>query len=165
MAQSNGPANIVEVKSFSVIGISCRTDNAKEASGQGCIGKQWGRLYSQGLLDKIPNRADKNTIAVYTDYASDKDGEYTYILGAKVKNDAGAPAGMVKVIVPTGRYAKFTSDIGPAQEVVFANWKKVWGTSKAQPEGDRLYKTDFEIYDQRASNPQKTQMDIYVGVR
>ena len=42
---------------------------------------------------------------------------------------------------------------------------KIWATSKAQPGGDRLYKADFEVYDQRASDPQKTQMDIYIGVR
>ena len=165
MAQSDAPANIVEVKSFTVIGISCRTTNAKEASGQGCIGKQWAQLITGDVLSKIPHREDKNTIAVYTDYASDKDGEYTYVLGAKVKNDAVAPVGMVKVTVPSGRYAKFTSDTGPAPVVVPANWKKVWATSKAQPGGDRTYKTDFEVYDQRASDPQKTQMDIYVGVR
>ena len=165
MAQSNAPANLVEVKSFTVIGISCRTDNAKEASGQGCIGKQWARLFTEDILDKIPDRADKNTIAVYTNYASDKDGEYTYVLGAKVKEDAVAPSGMVKTTIPAGRYAKFTSDTGPAPVVVPANWKKVWATSKAQPGGNRLYKTDFEVYDQRATDPQKTQMDIYVGVR
>lgn len=165
MAQSDAPANVAKVKSFTVIGISCRTNNAKEASGQGCIGKQWARLFTENILDKIPHREDKNTIAVYTDYASDNDGEYTYVLGAKVKNDAVAPAGMVKVTVPAGRYAKFTSDVGPAPVVVPANWKKIWATAKTQPGGDRLYKTDFEVYDQRASDPQKTQMDIYVGVR
>jgi len=155
---------VVDSPAFSVIGISCRTDNAREASGTGCIGRQWGRLFSEGLLDKIPDRADKNIIAVYTNYASDKDGEYTFILGAKVKPDATAPAGMVKVQVAAGKYAVFTSNQGPVQQVVPATWKRIWDTPKSQPGGNRAYQTDFELYDQRAVDPKNSQVDIHIGI-
>ncbi|HXM23809.1 MAG TPA: hypothetical protein VN948_21300 [Terriglobales bacterium] len=36
---------------------------------------------------------------------------------------------------------------------------------KALLGGKRAYKTDFEVYDQRARNPQDSQIDIYVGVK
>ena len=163
--KSSGSAKVIEVPSFTVIGISCRTDNAKEAAGQGCIGQQWGRLFSEGLLDKIPDRVDKSIVAVYTDYASDKDGEYTYILGAKVKGDATALAGMVKTTIPAGRYAVFTSEQGPVQQVVPATWKRIWGVPKAEPGGDRAYQSDFEVYDERAKDPKNSVMDIYIGIR
>lgn len=163
--QTSMPAKVVELSSFNVIGIQCRTDNAKEAAGQGCIGKQWGRLMNEGLLGKIPNRADNNIVAVYTGYASDKDGEYTYILGAEVKSDAVAPVGMTKTTVPAGRYAVFTSNQGPVQQVVVDTWKRIWAAPKTQAGGDRVYKSDFELYDQRAADPKNSQVDIYVGIR
>jgi predicted transcriptional regulator YdeE len=31
--------------------------------------------------------------------------------------------------------------------------------------GDRVYQADFEIYDQRAADPQNLQADVYVGIR
>jgi predicted transcriptional regulator YdeE len=30
---------------------------------------------------------------------------------------------------------------------------------------NRNYKADFEIYDERASDPQNLQMDVYVGIK
>ena len=162
--QSNIPPKVVALPEFTVIGIECRTDNAKEADGKGCIGQQWGRIFSEVLLDKIPDRVDKNIIAVYTDYASDKDGEYTFILGAKVKTGAMAPEGMVKTTVPAGRYAVFTSEKGPVQEVVPATWKRIWTIPKGVPGSSRAYKSDFELYDQRAADPKSSQVDIYIGI-
>src|ERR1700751_955484 len=85
---------VVERGAFTVVGIAARTSNPREMSADGIIGKQWGRLMQEGLLAKIPNKADSNIVAVYTDYASDHNGEYTYVLGARVKSDEAGPTGM-----------------------------------------------------------------------
>lgn len=164
MSQTNETSRVREIPSFTVIGIECRTTNAKEMSEQGCIGRQWGRLMSEGLLAKIPDRVDQDIVALYTDYASDKDGEYTYVLGARVKADATAPAGMVKKTVPAARYAVFTSEKGPAPQVVPQTWMRIWKTPKGQPGGDRAYQTDFELYDRRAADPNNSEVDVYVGI-
>lgn len=163
--QTHPAAKIVAVDAFDVIGIKCHTSNANEASGKGCIGQQWEHLMSDGLLQKIPSRSDNNIVAVYTDYASDKDGEYTYILGAKVKPGTTAPSGMVKTTIKAGRFAIFTSDKGPVQQVVPTNWKRIWELPKSQPGGDRLYQSDFELYDERAADPKSAEMDIFIRVR
>jgi len=163
--QSHPAAKIVTIHNFDVIGIEGRTNNANEASGKGCIGRQWQRLMSEGVSQKIPGRADNNTVAVYTDYASDKDGDYTYILGAKVKPGTSAPPGMIKTTVNAGRFALFTSDAGPAQQVVGAAWKRIWELPKTQPGGNRLYQSDFELYDERAADPKNTTMEIFVRIR
>lgn len=163
--QTHAGAKTVTVDAFDVIGITCRTNNANEALGKGCIGRQWEHLMSEGLLQKIPGRSDNNIAAVYTDYASDKDGDYTYILGAKVKPGTTAPPGMVITTVKAGRFAVFTSDKGPVQQVVPANWKRIWELPKSQPGGDRLYQSDFEVYDERAADPKNTEMDIFIRVR
>jgi predicted transcriptional regulator YdeE len=156
---------VVNQTSFTVIGISARTNNAKEMTAEGVIGKQWNRLVQGGLLNKIPNRADNSVIAVYTDYASDHNGDYTFIVGAKVSSDANVPDGMVARKVLAGKYAVFTSEKGPAPKVVPQVWMKINSLPKSAVGGDRVYVTDFELYDERAADPQNLQMDIYIGIK
>ena len=156
---------VVSQAEFTVVGIAARTSNAREATAAGVIGKQWGRFMKEGVLAKIPNKVDSVIVAVYTDYASDKDGEYTYLLGARVKSDYDIPDGMVARRVPAGRYAVFTSEKGPAARVVTETWKRIWAAPKSTPGGNRAYKADFEVYDERAADPQNMQVDVYVGVK
>ena len=156
---------IVEKEGFTVIGISARTSNAKEVTDQGVIGKMWARLFQEGVLAKIPNKADRNIVAVYTDYASDHNGEYTYLLGARVTSDSEVPAGMVAKKIPGQKFGVFTSDKGPAQKVVPQVWMKIDSLPGTAVGGNRLYKADFEIYDERASDPENLQIDVYVGIK
>ena len=167
VAAGDTPMNpkVVQQAAFTVVGIAVRTSNAAEMTADGAIGKEWGRFMQEGVLGKIPNKADKNIVAVYTDYASDKDGEYTYLLGARVTSDSDVPAGMVAKKIPAGRYAVFTSEKGPAPKVVAEVWRRIWAQPKSVPGGDRAYKADFEIYDERAADPQNMQMDVYVGIK
>lgn len=155
----------VQQDGFAVVGIAVRTSNAEQMTEARPIGKQWERLFKEGVLAAIPNKADGNILALYSEYASDKDGEYTYLLGARVTNVENAPAGMVVKNVPAGRYAVFTSERGPVQKVVVEMWRRVWETPKSALGGDRTYKTDFELYDQRAKNPADSVVDLYVAVR
>jgi len=155
----------VQQETFTVVGISVRTSNAEQMTAARPIGKQWERLFQAGLLAAIPNKADAKIIAVYSDYASDKDGEYNYLLGARVTTMGSLPAGMVAKNIPAGRYAVFTSERGPVQKVVVEMWQRVWATPKSQLGGDRAYKADFEVYDQRAQNPADSVVDLYLGVR
>ncbi len=156
---------IVQQEGFTVVGIAVRTSNAKEATPESAIGKQWARLMGEKLLDKIPNKADGNIVALYTEYASDKDGEYTYLLGARVTKVESVPSGMIAKHVLAGRYAMFTSEEGPVQKVVVEMWRRVWTTPKSELGSERAYKADFEIYDQRAQNPADSIVDLYVGIR
>lgn len=150
---------------FTLIGIAVRTSNAKEMTADGLIGKQWARLFQEGILENIPNKADSSVIAVYTDYAGDHNGEYTYVLGARVTSDAKVPAGMVAKKIPSGKFAVFTSEKGPAPQVVPALWMKINSLPKDAVGADRVYKADYEVYDERARDPQNLQIDVYIGVR
>lgn len=152
-------------EAFMVVGIAARTNNAKEAGPDGVIGKQWARFFSEGVAAKIPNRADGNIVAVYTDYASDVNGDYTFLLGVRVTKAESVPDGMVAKTVPAGRYAVFTSERGPVPQIDVDLWKKVWATPKSALGGERAYKADFELYDQRAQNRTDSVMEIHIGVR
>jgi len=160
VASAPGADKVVHQEAFRVIGIAARTSNAKEATPEGVIGRFWARLAKEELLEKIPHKEDRNVIAVYTDYADGKDSEYTYILGARVTTLENIPPGMIGKRVPAGRYAVFTSPKGPADKMVPETWRRIW----AAPGLRRKYQTDFELYDERAQNPQSAVVDIYVGI-
>ena len=143
-------SNIVEQPEFMVAGIAARTSNAREMTADGVIGKIWARLMQEDVLAKIPNKADASIVAVYTDYASDKDGEYLYLLGARVTSDAGLPAGVVAKKIPAGKFAVFTTEKGPGPKVVPETWIQINSLPKSTVGGDRVYRADYEIYDERA---------------
>ncbi len=156
---------VVEETGFTVVGISIRTNNAKETSGKGVIPQRWDRFMKEGLLNTIPNKVDSNILAVYTDYENDANGEYTFMIGAKVSSADGVPPGMVAKKVPAGRYAVFTSEKGFVGKVVPQTWNRIYTAPKSSPGGNRAYRADFEVYDQRAADPQNAQVDIYVGIK
>ncbi len=156
---------VMQQDAFIVVGISARTSNAREMTADGVIGKEWGRLMQEGLLGKIPNKADSNIVAVYTDYASDHDGEYTFLLGARVKSADDVPVGMVVRKIPAGTYAVFTSAKGPAAKVVPELWMRINSLPKTAVGGDRVYGADYEVYDERAADPGNVMVDVYVGMR
>jgi predicted transcriptional regulator YdeE len=157
------PRVVIQVQ-FTVVGIAVRTSNTKEATADGVIGKQWERLMKERLLAKIPNKVDSAIVAIYTDYDSDKNGEYTYVLGAKVSSARKVPAGMVAKKIPAGRYAVFTTEKGPSAKVVPEAWMRINSLPKSAVGGDRVYRADFEIYGERAADPQNMQAEVYVGI-
>jgi predicted transcriptional regulator YdeE len=158
---------IVYQEEFQVVGIEASTNNTKEAGQDAIIGKLWQQFLSEGLLNKIPGRVDHSIIAVYTDYATDWRGQYTFILGAKVQPvpNPVIPEGMVVKTVPAGKYAVFTSERGPVAKVVVETWKRIWAYYQSPANGQRAYGADFEVYDQRAADPNNAEVDIYVGVK
>jgi predicted transcriptional regulator YdeE len=167
-AQDAMNPRIVDAKQFQIVGIEVSTNNAKEAGPDAVIGKQWRRFMDEGLLNKIPGRVDQSIIAVYTDFTSDAHGEYTFVLGAKVQPTPvpKIPEGMIVKSVPKGKYAVFTTPRGPAAKVVPETWKQIWAYYESpQHQGQRAYATDYEIYDNRATDPNNAQVDIYVGLK
>jgi predicted transcriptional regulator YdeE len=151
---------IVSEATFLVAGIAARTSNAREMSGAGIIGKLWERFIRENIAATIPERSDSALVAVYTDYASDKDGEYTFLIGCRVKPAAEIPEEMVAKSIPAGRYAVFLSESGPVGEVVMKTWQRIWSA-----EIDRAYRADYEVYDERARDPGNARVEVHVGIR
>jgi predicted transcriptional regulator YdeE len=157
---------LLEQKECFVIGIEARTNNTKEMSGEGVIPRQWERFYKERILDRIKDRADSSVLAFYTEYASGRKGDYTFVIGARVSKVAGVPEGLVLKKIPAGHYAVFESAKGPLNQVVPQAWMGIWEMEdKRQLGGDRVYGADFEVYDQRASDPHNAVVEIHVGVK
>lgn len=158
---------LVQQDGFEVVGIMASTNNAKEAGQDAIIGKQWQAFIRGNLLERIPDRLDQEVLAVYTDYTSDANGQYSFILGARVRPviNPSVPEGMVVKTIPAGRYAVFTSERGPVAKVTVDTWKQIWSYYQTLSNGTRVYLADFEVYDQRAADPNNAQVDIYIGVK
>jgi predicted transcriptional regulator YdeE len=149
---------------FTVVGIEVRTNNQKEAGGNGLIPQMWQRTMQEGLLENIPHRADNNFTVVYTNYASDQTGEYTYVLGVRVSAVDKIPDGMMRVDVPAGKYAIVDSDTGPLPEVIPKVWQRIWTMPAAELGGQRAFKADYEVYPE-GFDWQNAQIAVYLGLK
>lgn len=151
--------------SFFVAGYTARTNNAAEAGGHGKIGPLWQRWFAEDLGAKIPSRVGNDILAVYSDYANDENGDYTYLLGVHVSSVENLPQGLSYRKIAAGRYAIFTTETGPAMRVVPAAWQKIWAAPASEMGGKRAFLTDFEVYGERAADPQHAQIEIHIGVQ
>jgi predicted transcriptional regulator YdeE len=159
------PPRTITEEPFYVAGYQVRTNNMNEMNGRSEIGPLWERFYRQSLGAQIPHRADAATIVVYSDYASDENGDYNYLLGARVSAVDHLPASMsFRRIVP-GHYTVLTTARGPLVEMVQAEWKRIWTMQPADLGGQRAFLTDYEVYDSRSANPQQAQVEIHIGLR
>jgi hypothetical protein len=78
-----------------VVGLATRTNNSDEANpSRARLGALWRRAAPAG-----------DAIAVLTDYESDRDGEYTQVVGQTVESAKTTPPGKLLVQVPAGVYA------------------------------------------------------------
>ena len=109
-----------------VIGIEGRTTNIREAGGNGIIPAMWERFFAEGILQKIPGRIDAALYAVYSNYASDHKGEYSFLIGARVKDGTLAPSNMIVKRIQAGQYTVITSEKGPFPKIVPGAWQKIF---------------------------------------
>ncbi|MDQ2712414.1 MAG: effector binding domain-containing protein [Acidobacteriota bacterium] len=149
----------VHFDSFEIVGIEARTTNAREATPSGVIGAMWARLGKERFLDRIPHRVDSDILVLFTDYESNKDGAYTYVLGTKVSSAKELPVGFVSYKVPAGSYAEFKGAGTQPAKVVLELWQKVWALANSK-ELNRAYKTDFEVH---AASGGRVQ--LYIGLK
>ncbi len=157
----------IQKPEIKLVGISVRTSNEQEMDKmQGNIFPCVKRYFHEALFEKIPNRKKPGTtFCTYTDYETDHTGAYTYFIGEEVSSfDHPLPEGFEKLVIPSQRYEKFTTNPAPMPDVIVNAWKEIWNMSSKDLGGNRCYKTDFEIYDERAADHQNIVLDVYVGI-
>ncbi len=156
----------IQQEEFFIVGIEARTTTEKEMSADGIIPQQWQKFMMEGVLQKIPNKADRNIYAVYTDFTNKRYGEYSIVIGARVTDKSQVPAGLVLKTIPAGEYVIFQSDRGPALKVIPAMWKRIRDSEdKGQLGYTRTYKADYEVYESEVMDPQSWQAELHVGVK
>jgi predicted transcriptional regulator YdeE len=156
----------IQLPEVKLIGITARTNNVAERDpATAIIGQTIARYHQLDLLHEIPTRKHPGkTYCVYTDYESDITGDYTYFVGEEVESFMFVPEGYYPITLPAQTYIKFTSDRGPMPEVCIKLWQSIWQMTPEELGGKRSYHTDFEIYDWRSLDNQKTILDLYIGI-
>ncbi|WP_410985225.1 GyrI-like domain-containing protein [Bacillus cereus] len=152
---------IVKKEAFQAIGISITTNNEMETSAEGKIPHLWNHYYQDQIMNQIPNKNAHTTLAFYSDYESDETGKYRYTIGIPVSSLETVPENMVSLTISAHTYAVFTTRKGPVSEVIYETWQDIWNWSK---ENKRAFTIDFELYDERAIDPNNAQVDIYIAL-
>jgi len=148
-----------KLNSFPIIGIAVRTSNANGQAAQD-IGQLWNRFLSENVIAQIPNKASGEIYSVYCEYEGDHNMPYTCLLGCKVESMDDIPEGMKAITIQGGDYKKVTTRGSMKEGFVYQAWDKIW-----QSDLNRNYQTDFEIYGEKAQNPEDAEVDILVGVK
>jgi predicted transcriptional regulator YdeE len=157
----------VNLGQLSLIGLTARTNNRDEMNPDtskiaALAGQYWGEQVANHFKDRINPGV---TYAVYTEYESDEHGEYTYFIGEAVNTTDTQDLSQFKsLVIPESNYQKFTTASGKMPDIVIASWQEIWGMNENDFEGKRQYIADFEIYDERANDPNQMALDIYIGI-
>jgi predicted transcriptional regulator YdeE len=150
-----------------LVGLHVRTNNKAEmdpltAKISPCV----QQYFHQQWAEKIPHRTHPGrTFCAYTNYESDYTGDYTFYIGEEVNSLEDIPEGLESHIIPPQTYINFITQPGPMPTVLINAWQDIWKMSSENLSGERSYHTDFEVYDERASDPQNTILDIYIGIK
>ena len=158
---------LVSKSEIKLVGLSARTNNKNEMNPETSkIGELAGRFWSQNIAGQISNRKNPGvTLSIYTEYDSNEHSDYTYFIGEEVNSFDNVSADFQQLTIPAAKYQKFTTSQGEMPEVVINAWQQIWKMSANNFGGERAYVGDFEVYDQRASDPANTSLDIYIGIK
>lgn len=148
----------VKIEPFNVIGITVRTTNEQGQSAQE-IAKLWGKFLSEGIQTTIPNKIDQDILSIYTNYEGDHTQPYDAILGCRVSSLENIPEGMIGQSFAGGTYEKFVLKGDLTKGLIVNAWTEIW-----KKDWDRTFTTDFEVFGEKAQNPNDAEVDIFVAV-
>lgn len=151
--------NTQKIKPFKIIGIAVRTTN-EDSQAMKDIPALWNTFMSENILQKIPNKVDNTIYCMYTEYEKDHTKPYTTLLGCKVEHLNNIPTGMVGKTVEGGNYIKQTAKGNLMQGALANAWIKIWNANFS-----RRYTADFEVYGEKAQNPENAEVDIFIAVK
>ncbi|WP_294188032.1 GyrI-like domain-containing protein [uncultured Sphingobacterium sp.] len=146
------------IPSFSIIGLAIRTSNQDGQSAKD-IPELWARFFQEDVLSRIPNKISSELYCIYTEYEKDHTLPYTTFLGCKVSNLEEVPEDLDGIHIAENRYQHFTAEGSLEDGIVYETWQKIWSSDLP-----RTYAADFEIYGEKAQNPQDAKVDIYIGI-
>ena len=137
------------------IGLELKTDNEKCSSA---MPAHKDKFFEQNIPAKIPNKANGDILALYTDYEGDYTKPYSWILGCEVSSLDEIPEGLVGKVIPESKYAVFTTQ-GEFPQGLIDAWQAVWKSNFL-----RSYTSDFELY-RSDFNPQKNpEVKVYIAI-
>lgn len=150
----------MKIQSFYIIGISVRTTNENQQAAKD-IPALWQKFMSENTIAQIPNKVDETLYCIYTDYEKDHTRPYTTILGCKVTSLAEIPENMTGVTISEANYTKYVAKGDLNEGTVFNKWVEIWDDKLIE----RTFTADFEVYNEKAENPNNAEVDIFIAVK
>lgn len=148
---------IIQKPSLNIIGIECRTSNAPDDAPHD-IPRLWGRFYGEDIINKIPNKAANEVMALYCDYEGDYTQPYSLVIGCPVNSLDEIPEGMVAKTISAGSYAVFRA-IGEYPSSLIETWSKIWKT-----ELKRTYTGDYEFYGEKFTSESQKEVEVFIAI-
>lgn len=142
---------IVTLEERRIIGRSDRTAN-DSPDAQEKIGNLWGKFMNEDCHVLKPAK-DAIVYGIYSNY-NYSDMSYDVTVGCESDT---CPAGFTELVLPAGKYAKFSFH-GHIQHDVAKAWEEIWAT-----ELSRAYIADFEEYLSCDDN-MMGDVNLYVGL-
>lgn len=148
---------IITMKERITVGLSARTSNSSPDMNA-VIGGLWKNFFEGGIYESIPDKkSDGKSFGIYSDYESDKDGEYTITVSCEVDKADCVPEGTIVRTIPAGRYARFIV-VGDMVKAVGEFWQKLWSMDL-----DRSYICDYEEY--QNSDMENAEIHMYISLK
>ncbi|MGR3812015.1 GyrI-like domain-containing protein [Jiulongibacter sp. NS-SX5] len=142
-----------------IIGISIRTSNQNGRAAQD-IGRLWQRFMEVNIPAKIPSLKGENIYAVYTDYTSNHEEEYTTIIGMEVETLQQIPEGLIGREFKSQKYSHHLAK-GEMPDAVVRKWQEIWSNDNTL---NRAYTADFEVYGPNSKKGVNSEVEIYLSV-
>jgi len=115
------------------------------------------QYFSSHVADRFIHRKNpEHTFAVYTEYTSNYQGEYMYLIGEETEGEQSNRIAQIEI--PAGTYMCFTTDSGEIPAIVVDAWKEIWAMED-RGELMRKYTLDFEWYD-----PKESRVQIFLSI-
>ena len=144
---------IKQIKKMMISGISVTTNNENEITeGKDKIAQLWenytqNHIYTK-TLDKVK---DISMYGVYSNYASDQNGDYDFTVGVEVTKPKNA------LTIENERYLVFSKK-GELPQITFDTWEEISEYFENNNEYTRKYSVDFEKYSV------EDEIEIYVSI-
>ncbi|KEQ28411.1 GyrI-like domain-containing protein [Pedobacter antarcticus] len=141
-----------------IIGLPVRTTNENGQSAKD-IPLLWERFFSENIAAGIPGTTGPEVYCIYTDYEDDYTKPYTTILGCPVADLSQIPEGLTGHTIAAGNYKHFQAKGKLNEGIVYKEWTGIWNSDI-----QRTYDSDFEIYGEKAQDPENATVDIFISV-
>jgi len=135
-----------------------KTTNKNEKAMEDCAAL-WQSYMGGFVPNKIPNKLNGDTYAVYFDYDGDHTEPYAYFIGCPVQQGTEVPAGLDSITIPAQNYEVVTTK-GKMPDCVAEAWREIW----KKPDTNRTYGYDFEVYSENL-DWSNAEIGIYLSVK
>lgn len=147
------------IPAFNVIGIAVRTSNENGQSVKD-IPALWQQFMQEAVMEKIPNKTHHDIYCIYTEYEKDHTKPYTTIIGCRVSTLDTIPPGMKGIHFEAASYKKITAQGNIQEGLVFNEWVKIWNADLP-----RAFTADYEVYGEKAANPEDAVVEIFIAIQ